>query len=468
MTLGPLTLTAAGPPMAGATALESLLHPLTPARFRAEYWQRRPVHLTGWPGRLAGTFDRAALRRALSQQEATGISVRVSRDHEGDGGGAGAHVLVDAADVADHLRLGASVCVDPIDRADPVLARLAASFRSELGHLGPVAVRCYLSTPGYGFNTHFDAHVVTTLQVEGTKRWRVSRTPTVPYPLDNAFLDTAGAIRYVGRTPRSLRPWEAQPLDRGDVVEILLEPGDVLCLPAGTWHEAKAVGKPSLALNFSFAPADVLGLLLAAVRPTLQDGTAWRAGFPTGEGTHDYVRERVAELVDALQSLAGDTSAMSTLVGTAADATALSVAGHDPAAAAHAAAHAAGLPLAGHRVQCLLGVEDAQKAADWYGRVLGSRVVSTIPEFGWVEVSTAVPGLTLGLTELPTAVSNRGGVLDFEVDDVERIRAVLATNGVSVTEAATEIAGVARILTAHDLDGNRLMFFEPHDDGRTE
>jgi predicted enzyme related to lactoylglutathione lyase len=94
--------------------------------------------------------------------------------------------------------------------------------------------------------------------------------------------------------------------------------------------------------------------------------------------------------------------------------------------------------------------------------VLGSRVVSSIPEFGWVEVSTNVGGLTLGLTEVPTQVSNRGAVLDFEVEDVERIRGVLAANGVRVDAPATEIAGVARVLSARDLDGNKLMFFEPH------
>ena len=110
---------------------------------------------------------------------------------------------------------------------------------------------------------------MTTVQLEGTKRWRVSPTPGVPFPVDNAFLDESGTIRYNGRTPGSLAAWERPAVDRDAFVEVLLRPGDVLCLPAGTWHEAKAAGGPSLALNFSFSPADVAAVLLDLVGPGL-------------------------------------------------------------------------------------------------------------------------------------------------------------------------------------------------------
>ncbi|HEY0637028.1 MAG TPA: VOC family protein, partial [Pseudonocardiaceae bacterium] len=117
-------------------------------------------------------------------------------------------------------------------------------------------------------------------------------------------------------------------------------------------------------------------------------------------------------------------------------------------------------PETGRRLQCVIGVADAVATADWYRRVLGCQVVVTMPEYGWVELSTPVPGVTLGLTE---AAGIGGAVLDFSVDDVERMRGVLAANGVTVTEPVTAIAGVARFLRGHDPDGNQLMFFEPCD-----
>jgi ribosomal protein L16 Arg81 hydroxylase/predicted enzyme related to lactoylglutathione lyase len=462
---GPITVVATGPPDADATVVETLAHPLAEGDFVSRYWQRLPLHLTGWGDRFRGLFDRAALRRVLARQDELGLSVRVSRDRQGDGGGTAAHVLVEAAQVADRVRAGTSVCVDSVDWANPEVAALAASLKDGLGHVGAVSAKCYFSTPGFGFNTHFDNHVVTTLQIEGTKRWRLSRTPGVPFPLDNAFLDERGGIRYIGRRPGSLRPWELPSVDRDNFVEVILKPGDVLCLPAGTWHEAKAMDEASLALNFSFSPVDLPGLLLSLVRPGLEDHESWRAGLPIGDDTLAVLANRADELAAALHKLALDPALMQARFDEAAAPPAGSRA--QPAAVAHAGALAAGAAWTGHRVQCVLAVADAVKAAHWYGRVLGSRVVSSIPEFGWVEVSTNVGGLTLGLTEVPTQVSNRGAVLDFEVEDVDRIRSVLAANGVGIDTPATDIAGVARVLSARDLDGNKLMFFEPHDQRST-
>ncbi len=461
-----ITIVAESPAPAGGSPVDTLLHPLGRDEFLEAYWHRRPLHLTGWRERFAGLFDRGALARVLSRQHELGISVRVSGDHEGDDGGASAHVLVDAGDVGERLRTGTSLCVDPVDRADPGVAALAAELRAGLGHLGAVSVKAYLSTPGFGFNTHFDAQVVTTVQIEGTKHWRVSQAPGVPFPTDNAFLDGTGTVRYNGRAPGSLAPWERPDVDRATFVEVEVRPGDVLCLPAGTWHEAKAAGGPSLALNFSFAPVDVAMLLVDLVRPGLTARTDWRIGLAGGDPLAELAR-RADELAEALRRLPSDsTITAERMAGLVAEPKAPE-GGARPAAAGHAAAVAASAVHVGHRLQCVLAVSDATKAADWYGRVLGGGVVSTIPEFGWVEVSTGTSGVTLGLTEVPTDVSNRGAVLDFEVDDVERIRGVLAENGVVVDDRPTEIAGVARVLSAHDLDGNRLMFFEPQGQGST-
>ncbi len=89
---GALTITASGPPPAEVAAVQRLLHPLTPEEFLADHWHVAPVHLTGWRDRFPGLFDREALARVVARQRELGISVRVSGDREGDGGGAGAQV----------------------------------------------------------------------------------------------------------------------------------------------------------------------------------------------------------------------------------------------------------------------------------------------------------------------------------------------------------------------------------------
>ena len=454
------------------SALAWLLDPVAPAVFVTEFWQQRPLHIRGSTGKFAGLFGLGALREALDRAGEAGVSVRLSGDHQGDGGGAAAHLLVDGAEVAAHLRGGTSVCVDPIDRVNPTLAALGRQLKRELGHAGPVNVKCYYSTPGYGFNTHFDAHVVTTLQIEGRKRWRFSSEPGVPFPTDNAFLDDSGAVRYIGRPPSSLASWEVPQVDAHQHGEVVLEPGDVLCLPAGTWHGAKADGDHSLALNFSFPPADPLPLITAILRDRLRQLPNWRAGIPLAQpdpggdmptSVTGYLSDRVQELHAALDSLVADPELAQRWRDALDSPDGVGSTRAAPAASAAARA-AADRDTEDGSLQCVLGVADAQRSARWYAAVLGSSVLRSIPEFGWVEVTTPVEGVTLGLTEVGNGTSNAGAVLDFRVDDLERVRTVLAAQGVFVEEPITEVPGVASFLNAHDLDGNRLMFFSTDND----
>ncbi|WP_433252681.1 JmjC domain-containing protein [Streptosporangium sp. CA-135522] len=474
----PLTVTAPGPAREDASALASLVHPLDPGTFRAAYWQRRPLHVQGPPDRFHDLFTMADLREAISRQRELGLLIRVSGDRDGDGGGAGAHVPVEAADVAARLRDGASICVEPIERAAPRVASLAARLRHELGHHGDAGVKCYLSPHGYGFNTHFDAHVVTTLQLAGHKRWRLSRTPGVPFPRGNAFADADGNVRYIGRAPSSVRPWERPEIAEETFAEVLLGPGDVLCLPAGTWHSAKAVGH-SLAVNIAFAPVDVLALLTNAVRTRLEERQAWRSGLPASGEAAGFLLDRREELIDELRALALDDDLLSAAapahVPAAAQASAPApVTAAAPVSAGTAATRMAalarptGVPEIDDRgLQCVLTVANAEVAAEWYRRVLGCRVLAAIPEFGWMELTSPMPGVSIGLSEIPTAGVAGGAVLDFRVDDLERTRELLDRDAATPPARMRAVAGVARFLEAYDIDGNRLMFFQPDDQGRT-
>src|SRR4029078_2728904 len=89
-----------------------------------------------------------------------------------------------------------------------------------------------------------DTHPVWILQVAGSKHWTVSHEPAVSSPPFNVIFPP-------GRD-RVVLPWIT--LDRPDVtdrerfMEVRLDPGDVLYIPAGGWHAARAEGS-SLALT---------------------------------------------------------------------------------------------------------------------------------------------------------------------------------------------------------------------------
>ncbi len=46
--------------------LASLLAPISPEAFLEEYWERKPLHIRGGPGKFRGLFDRAAFDQTVS------------------------------------------------------------------------------------------------------------------------------------------------------------------------------------------------------------------------------------------------------------------------------------------------------------------------------------------------------------------------------------------------------------------
>jgi hypothetical protein len=141
------------------------------------------------------------------------------------------------ADVEDMFSAGATICVSGLERSVPKFHRLCESVKAVLGYTGALEIKCYYSPDGVGFAPHYDPRTVTTLQIAGSKKWSFGSAPSEffpqrnsPYPLDKSLTQSLGDI---------------------GTSEVLLNPGDFLCLPPGTLHWAEASGS-SLALNFSF------------------------------------------------------------------------------------------------------------------------------------------------------------------------------------------------------------------------
>ena len=121
-------------------------------------------------------------------------------------------VLVDdVIDVARVMRLvaeGATVVLQSLQHSWPPLTRFCKELQSEIGHA--VQANCYLTPPGsIALARHRDAHEVLVVQIAGSKMW---------------------TIEHIG--------------------EIVLQAGDVMYLPRGTWHEAAAQNDLSLHLTF--------------------------------------------------------------------------------------------------------------------------------------------------------------------------------------------------------------------------
>jgi ribosomal protein L16 Arg81 hydroxylase/catechol 2,3-dioxygenase-like lactoylglutathione lyase family enzyme len=481
--------------------LRELLAPLTPDVFLNRYWEREPLYIPGKPDKFSRLFDREAFDRAVLKQKEKGILIRVSFDDESRNKTVGMHVSIKASQIDYYYSRGASVCVDPIERGDENLAHFAAAIKSQLNHAGGVSVKSYLSPGGAGFNTHFDAQVATTLQIEGRKRWRFSRQPALAFPRNNGFLSADGVIRYSGRLPSSTQSWErVEQVDEADFMEVILEPGDVLCLPPGTWHNAKAIGH-SLALNLSFAPLNFLDLLYRVLAPVLASNLEWRRNMPAvwaetkrsgilPPQLEEFFRDRLNELqeiiatIDPTDSLFHSAWREAVLGNSSFNEAAMPLAGHEgddwlepqadealpnEARSPHRTTSATGLgkqertasPLGfTGGLSCSLSVKNLKLSVEWYRDVLGFQPLHVINEYGWSELATASSDVRIGLSEINSPEVKGGAILNFGVSNLEDARRQLEAKGVRFDGPTHVIYGLVKLATFSDPDGNKLMLYE--------
>lgn len=107
---------------------------------------------------------------------------------------------------------------------------------------------------------------------------------------------------------------------------------------------------------------------------------------------------------------------------------------------------------------CAINVRDFARAAKWYEDVLGFRKLYDVPEIGWGEWATNVPGMTVGISEVQDAGQGKGGAtLTFGVNDIARARAWLESQNVRFDGETREIPGLVKLATFFDPDGNTLM-----------
>ena len=106
---------------------------------------------------------------------------------------------------------------------------------------------------------------------------------------------------------------------------------------------------------------------------------------------------------------------------------------------------------------CAVNVSDLGRALDWYRDMLGFHEIYKLEEYGWAEIETPVPGLSIGLGQVED-VGGRGAITPtFRVVDIEAARAHLEAGGVQFDGETHEVPGMVRLATFYDPDGNPWM-----------
>ncbi len=278
--------------------LDELLLPITRDQFDADYNDRKPLHIPAGAGApKRGLLTWAGFNALLDQRSiwtAQGLKLVFNgqpippeqycieaRNQ------AGPVVQPSPAKIQTLLAMGASLIAGDVQELTPELRTLSHGLAREFA--AGVGANVYCSFGGVqAFDTHFDLHHVFAVQLEGEKTWRLYENRAdapVSYPLEEA----------------EIRPWFAQ--TRGRLMtEVRMQPGDVLYLPRGWYHDAMTTEGASLHVTFSVTPLYGRILFRLLESAAMQD-PAFRAWFPRGDTDPDRLGKQLADLGRRLADL---------------------------------------------------------------------------------------------------------------------------------------------------------------------
>jgi ribosomal protein L16 Arg81 hydroxylase len=248
--------------------LATLLAPISTDDFMERIWGRKSIYIPGRAERFASFgFDFKAMRAALACNPA-GVKMKAQFF---DRNGWHRVMPINAGQWSSCFDAGMTVGAGPIDVLLPAVGEAVRALRRSGGFVGELPVMCYSSPPKSGFGWHFDNANVFICQILGTKRWWYGPEPIVETPL-HSFVYTPEAAK--------AQRIELTPPRDDDAQSCVLNPGDLLYLPAGTWHRTSAEEDGSVALTMGAVDAGVSSLLRRCIAGWLGDDRRWRAALP--------------------------------------------------------------------------------------------------------------------------------------------------------------------------------------------
>jgi mannose-6-phosphate isomerase-like protein (cupin superfamily) len=197
----------------------------------------------------------------------------------------GADYTIDgsALDVAKIYQLfeeGATLTLAFLDTVLPSLERFCREIEMELSM--PLQANVYLTPPNeQGANVHYDTHDVFVLQVSGSKQWTIYDAP-LPLPLSGQVYDAD-----VHRPGAPTHEFE-------------LSAGDVVYIPRGWLHQARATSTTSLHITAGVLRYTWTDLLLQLVARVALEQPAFRKALPVGFAHEGFDRAAARETLQGL------------------------------------------------------------------------------------------------------------------------------------------------------------------------
>lgn len=159
-----------------------------------------------------------------------------------------------------------------------------------------IRLSIFASPKGVRTECHFDANENFTIQLRGRKRWRLAPNTEVVNPV--------GRFTVTGRKSPEMCLYAEQDLRAHPPLSEVadLEPGSMLYVPRGYWHEVEAL-EDAVSLNFCLKPETWLEYLLPLIERRLLAEAHWRDAADGVRGSardRQDARRRIGALLAAL------------------------------------------------------------------------------------------------------------------------------------------------------------------------
>jgi len=289
-------------PMSIASFAE-LLAPFDPEVFFRDCYGRKPLHIRGGADKFRQVMSWSILEGLVNRTSIwSQTSLKLVLDTKPLPAGSycvsamgrdGTTVMQPSAPlVNDWLAKGASLVLNDIDALTPGLVSVARVLEDGLDT--KVQANLYCSWKAHkAFLSHMDTHDVFAVHVEGRKQWLVYEG-RAEHPINHPMFKGM--------------PQEAIDKAKGKVLmDIVMEPGDLLYIPRGQYHDALAESGGTVHIAFGATSVIGIDIVTALIEAAVHDPLL-RANLPRRAEGEEVLAAHLEQLAKRLQGILGQES----------------------------------------------------------------------------------------------------------------------------------------------------------------